>query len=246
VKRMLLEMKAGIEAMRALTLFAACQLDLAETHADPEVRARAQAQGDLLIPIVKGWCTEFGVELASTGIQVHGGTGFIEETGAAQWLRDVRITSIYEGTTGIQANDLLGRKLLRDKGAAMMSLLALLEQELASAGRSNSLCYEALSGVRVLREATGKLLELGAANVDRALAVAVPYMMLCGYVLGGWLMARAARLVSADPAQGGEAFNAAKRATAHAYVELLLPRALALGQIVKGADGISGVDPALI
>ncbi len=87
----------------------------------PAVRAQAQAQGDLLIPIVKGWCTEFGVELASTGIQVHGGMGFIEETGAAQWLRDVRITAIYEGTTGIQANDLLGRKLARDQGAAMMT-----------------------------------------------------------------------------------------------------------------------------
>jgi len=102
--------------MRALTLYAAWQLDLAESHSDPAVRTQAQALGDLLIPIVKGWCTEFGVELASTGIQVHGGMGFIEETGAAQWLRDVRITAIYEGTTGIQANDLLGRKLARDQG----------------------------------------------------------------------------------------------------------------------------------
>ena len=100
--------------------------------------------------------------------------------------------------------------------------------------------------IRLLREATGKLLELGAKNTDRALAVAVPYMMLCGLVLGGWLMARAARVVRADAALAGQAFGAAKQATARAYMELLLPRALGLAQIVKGADGVAGVDAALI
>jgi acyl-CoA dehydrogenase len=247
VKRMLLEMKAGTEAMRALTLYAAWQLDLAESHSDPAVRARAQAQGDLLIPIVKGWCTEFSVELASTGIQVHGGMGFIEETGAAQWLRDVRITAIYEGTTGIQANDLLGRKLLRDKGAAMMHLLAQIEEELGAASHSNATCYEALAGLRLLRAATGKLLELGAADADRALAVAVPYLMLCGFVLGGWLMARAARLVGAPGAVSGKEFNASKLATARAYVGQLLPRARGYAHIVTdGSEYIAGVDAALI
>jgi 3-(methylthio)propanoyl-CoA dehydrogenase len=247
VKRMLLEMKAGTEAMRALTLYAAWQLDLAESHSDPAVRAQAQARGDLLIPIVKGWCTEFGVELASTGIQVHGGTGFIEETGAAQWLRDVRITAIYEGTTGIQANDLLGRKLLRDKGAAMMSLLAQIEQELGAASGWDAICYEAQAGVRLLRAATGKLLALGATDADQALAVAVPYLMLCGFVLGGWLMARAARLVGAPGAASGLEFKAAKLASARAYVGVLLPRALGYAQIVaNGAECIAGVDAALI
>jgi alkylation response protein AidB-like acyl-CoA dehydrogenase len=247
VKRMLLDMKAGTEAMRALTIYAAWQLDLAETHSDPALRAQAQAQGDLLIPIVKGWCTEFGVELASTGIQVHGGTGFIEETGAAQWLRDVRITSIYEGTTGIQANDLLGRKLLRDKGAAMMHLLGQIEQDIGAASGSNAVCYEALSGVRLLREATGKLVSLGAAEPDRALAVAVPYLMLCGFVLGGWLMARAAKLVSAAPAKAGQEFSAAKLASARAYVEQLLPRALGYARIVtNGSASVAGVDATLI
>ncbi len=247
VKRMLMDMKAGTEGMRALTLYAAWQLDLAESHSDPAVRAQAQAQGDLLIPIVKGWCTEFGVELTSTGIQVHGGTGFIEETGAAQWMRDVRITSIYEGTTGIQANDLLSRKLLRDKGAAMMSLLAQIEKELAATSGADAICYEALAGVRLLREATGKLLALGAAQADRALAVAVPYLMLCGFVLGGWLMARAARLVTASGAASGQAFNAAKLASARAYMEQLLPRALGYARIVtNGSDSIAGVDATLI
>ena len=250
VKRMLLEMKAGTEAMRALTLYAAWQLDLAESHADPAARTQAQAQGDLLIPIVKGWCTEFGVELASTGIQVHGGTGFIEETGAAQWLRDVRITAIYEGTTGIQANDLLGRKLLRDKGAAMTTLLTQIEQELAAAagtGPAHTVRAETLAAVRLLRETTVKLLDLGATQPDRALAVAVPYLMMCGFVLGAWLMARAAKLVSADPAQAGQEFNATKLATARAYVGLLLPRALAYSRIVlNGSDCIAGVDATLI
>ena len=249
VKRMLLEMKAGTEAMRALTLYAAWQLDLAESHSDPAVRARSQALGDLLIPIVKGWCTEFGVELASTGIQVHGGTGFIEETGAAQWLRDVRITAIYEGTTGIQANDLLGRKLLRDQGAAMMGLLSQIEQELAAGGPepARSLLKEAHAAVGLLREATAKLLALGAGEADRALAVAVPYLMMCGFVLGGWLMARAAKLVSADAAPAAQQFEAAKLASARAYLLQLLPRALAYARIVAGAaDGIAGVDATLI
>jgi alkylation response protein AidB-like acyl-CoA dehydrogenase len=250
VKRMLLEMKAGTEAMRALTLYTAWQLDLAEAHADPAARALAQAQADLLIPIVKGWCTEFGVELASLGIQVHGGTGYIEETGAAQWLRDVRITAIYEGTTGIQANDLLGRKLARDQGAAMMSLLTQIETELSAAagsGAVQAVQAEALAAVKGLREATVKLLAIGAAAPERALAVAVPYLMMCGVVLGGWLMARAAKLVSADAAPAHQEFNAAKLATAHAYAGQLLPRALAYRQIVVyGADSVAGADAALI
>jgi acyl-CoA dehydrogenase len=250
VKRMLLEMKAGTEAMRALTIYAAWQLDLAESHADPKVRAQAQARGDLLIPIVKGWSTEFGVELASTGIQVHGGTGFIEETGAAQWLRDVRITTIYEGTTGIQANDLLGRKLVRDQGAAMTSLLSEIEQELtakAAAAAVQALRAEALSAVAQLRETTVTLLGLAAEDMDRALAVIEPYLMMCGFVLGGWLMARAAHVVSAGGTAAGNEFKAAKLATARAYVGQLLPRALSYRRIVlSGSESVAGVDAALI
>ncbi|HEX3836475.1 MAG TPA: acyl-CoA dehydrogenase [Steroidobacteraceae bacterium] len=249
VKRMLLEMKAGTEAMRALTLYAARQLDLAEAHDDPAVRAQAQAQGDLLIPIVKGWCTEFGVELASTGIQVHGGMGYIEETGAAQWLRDVRITAIYEGTTGIQANDLLGRKLARDQGAAMMTLLAQIEQEIAAEGTGDLQVMRSVvhAAVHDLRETTVSLLSLGATQPDRALAVAVPYLMMCGFVLGGWLMARAAKLVSADAAQAANEFNAAKLATARAYVGQLLPRAAGYKQIVvSGSECVASVPAALI
>jgi 3-(methylthio)propanoyl-CoA dehydrogenase len=236
--------------MRALTLYTAWQLDLAESHADPAVRAQAQTQGDLLIPIVKGWCTEFGVELASTGIQVHGGMGFIEETGAAQWLRDVRITAIYEGTTGIQANDLLGRKLARDKGAAMMALLAQIEQEFAADSASGAVQVMRSAvhdAVHDLRETTVRLLSLGAPQPDRALAVAVPYLMMCGFVLGGWLMARAAKLVSAETTQAGSEFNATKLATAGAYIGQLLPRAAGYRQIVmNGADCVADVPATLI
>jgi acyl-CoA dehydrogenase len=250
VKRMLLEMKAGTEAMRALTLYTAWQLDLAESHADPQVRAQAQTRGDLLIPITKGWSTEFGVELASTGIQVHGGTGFIEETGAAQWLRDVRITAIYEGTTGIQANDLLGRKLVRDQGAAMLSLLDEIAQELTRDGASapvQALRAEVSGAVTQLRATTTALLNLAGTDPERALAVIEPYLMLCGFVLGGWLMARAAQLVSADGGAAGSAFKAAKLATARAYVGQLLPRALAYRQIVMhGSESVAGVDAELI
>ncbi len=247
VKRMLLEMKAGTEAMRALTLYAAWQLDLAESHSDPTVRAQAQAQGDLLIPIVKGWCTEFGVELASTGIQVHGGTGFIEETGAAQWLRDVRITAIYEGTTGIQANDLLGRKLARDQGAAMMSLLAQIEKELAGepgSGPVQQLRDDALSS----REAAARIhSEIPGPGRNRHRSCPFGRSALPDDVrfCAGWL---------ADGPRGPpgqrrprQEFNGAKLATAQAYGGLLLPRAIGFSQvIVKGSATVAGVDAGLI
>ena len=136
VKRMLLLMKAQTEASRALTLYTALQFDLAEHGADEQQRAAAHARGELLTPIVKGWCTEIGNEVAALGVQVHGGMGFIEETGAAQYMRDVRITTIYEGTTGIQSNDLIGRKLGRDRGAAMAALIADMQRDLQTpAGR---------------------------------------------------------------------------------------------------------------
>jgi alkylation response protein AidB-like acyl-CoA dehydrogenase len=130
VKRMLLTMKSTVEACRALALYGAYQLDLGGGHQDDSQRARAQARGDLLIPIVKGFCTESGVEIASLGIQVHGGMGYVEETGAAQTLRDVRITTIYEGTTGIQSNDLIGRKVGRDGGAALLAFIEEMKESL--------------------------------------------------------------------------------------------------------------------
>ncbi len=130
VRRMLLTMKSCTEASRALAFYAGQQLDLAAHHPDAAARAGAQARADLLIPIVKGWSTETANEVTAIDVQIHGGMGFIEETGAAQYVRDVRITTIYEGTTGIQANDLIGRKIGRDRGAALGALIADMRREL--------------------------------------------------------------------------------------------------------------------
>src|SRR5688572_16092120 len=196
VKRMLLGMKSTVEACRALALYAAYQLDLGHAHPDAAIRAAAQARGDLLIPVVKGFCTESGIEIASTGVQVHGGMGYIEETGAAQTMRDVRITAIYEGTTGIQSNDLIGRKIGRDRGAALAAFIAEMQQSIqamsadqAAAVRTREAAADAIARLRASADA---LLEQLANAPDRAMAVSVPFLKLCGYVMCGWLMARAA------------------------------------------------------
>ena len=164
VKRMLLTMKSSTEAGRALALYAAFQLDLAKYSVDERQQAAAQSRADLLIPIVKGWCTEVGNEMTAVGVQVHGGMGFIEETGAAQYVRDVRITTIYEGTTGIQANDLLGRKIGRDRGAAMKALLADMSGDIealpANDPATGATRKAVLEAVGLLEAATGSLLEM--------------------------------------------------------------------------------------
>src|SRR5205085_11331553 len=162
-------------------------------HPDAQERRRNQALVDLLTPVVKGWCTEQGVEVASTGIQVHGGMGFVEESGAAQYLRDARITTIYEGTTGIQANDLIGRKIAFEKGrtataliAEMRGACALLERlggTFSSGGGNLAAAIDSLEG------ATRWIVENYAKSPDAAAAVAVPYLNLLGTVAGGWTMA---------------------------------------------------------
>jgi acyl-CoA dehydrogenase len=253
VKRMLLGMKSTVEACRALALYAAHQLDLGRAHPDAAERAAAQARGDLLIPIVKGFCTENGIEIASTGIQVHGGMGFIEETGAAQTLRDVRITTIYEGTTGIQSNDLIGRKVGRDRGAVLGVFLTEMEQSLAGLGADQPRVARArdaaTDGVARLRAATDALLQHLANAPDRAMAVSVPFLKLCGVVMGGWLMARAAGIAARRLADGAadREFLLGKLATADFYVTQVLPQALALEQVVKhGSDAVVGTDTTLI
>jgi alkylation response protein AidB-like acyl-CoA dehydrogenase len=252
VKRMLLMMKSQTEASRALTLYGAFQFDLAEYDADEHTRAAARARGELLTPIIKGWCTEIGNEVAAIGMQVHGGMGFIEETGAAQYVRDVRITTIYEGTTGIQSNDLIGRKLARDRGAAMGVLLADMERELSAlTGGDPSLepLYKAaLEAVSLLGRATHALLGALATHPERAMAVSVPYLKLCGYVLGGWLLAKSAAIASPRAASGNEGdFYAAKVHTAAFYAAQVLPNAAALTRVVEaGGASVVGTDAALL
>jgi alkylation response protein AidB-like acyl-CoA dehydrogenase len=253
VRRMLLTLRAQVEAMRALALYAALQLDRARAEAAPALRAAALLRGELLIPIVKGWCTEQAIDLASLSLQVHGGMGYIEETGVAQTLRDVRITSIYEGTTGIQANDLLGRKLLRDRGAAMAALLRDLMRELndlrATDAAMRSIRNASIEAVTVLRDATEALLYQLAEAPVRAHAVGVPYLRLSGIVLGAALMARGAGLAARRLEQESPQapFYRAKLQTARFYAEHLLPRSTSLLRIVKsGGASVAEADPDLI
>jgi acyl-CoA dehydrogenase len=235
VKRMLLTMKSHTEAMRALALYAAYMLDLGERHPDKTIAERAAARGALLIPIVKGWSTESGIELTSLGIQVHGGMGFVEETGAAQPYRDVRIASIYEGTTGIQANDLLNRKLARDQGTALDLLLADATEDLQEA-KAGSAAIEALATTR--RAAATVLKSMTSAPAD-AYAVSIPFLKLCGFALGGWLLAKSAAIAERKLAAGANdrKFREGKIASARFYAEHILPQTLALARVVEGGSG---------
>lgn len=244
VKRMLLTQKAYTDAARAVALYAAMQLDLGKHLPEGDEKAKAQARGELLIPIVKGWSTELGVLMASLGVQVHGGMGFIEETGAAQILRDSRIAPIYEGTTGIQAGDLVGRKVGRDNGAVMNALIADMQAELEKISSSDAGVAAskaaALEGVAALKDATAAVLK----DPDGALAICVSYLMLGGVVVGGWLTAKAhdlaVRQASTDPE-----FFAAKQQIARFYAANLLPEAQTLARVVKqGAASILEADPA--
>src|SRR6185436_5167227 len=195
VRRMLMLMKSQAEAMRALAYTTAAAVDFAQRHPDKELRKRHQAFVDLMIPVVKGWCTETGIEVASLGVQVHGGMGFVEETGAAQYLRDARITTIYEGTTGIQAMDLVGRKIAREGGATAKAWLGGLKAFDAELARSGSADIQSLRAqLAAGAQAFGDCVQFIVAekNPLTAFAGAVPFLKLAGIVAGGWQMARAA------------------------------------------------------
>ena len=187
---------------------------------------------------MKAWCTDVAVEVASLGVQVHGGMGFIEETGAAQHYRDARILPIYEGTNGIQALDLLTRKLLRDRGAAMKALIAELRQGLPPAGGPAEIAAlrpPLATAIETLERATGWLLDDGAKSISKGAAGASPYLALCGSVLGGWLLARSAE----QARQEGGTFAAAKLKTARFYAENLLGETAALASaVVRGGDAV--------
>ena len=243
VRRMLLSMRAGTEAMRALTCLAAAAIDQGRRAESAEARFRAERRADLLIPVVKAWCTDLGVEIASLGVQVHGGMGYIEETGAAQYLRDARIAPIYEGANGIQANDLVGRKLGRDRGEAARELFAEMRAtlaELAGVEALEPVRGPLAAGIGALEQATEYLV---AADPALAAAGSSPYLALFGTVAGGWLMAR---LALAAHRAGNTNFAAAKLGTARFYAEHYLARASAyLPGIVNGAT-VAGFAPELL
>ena len=230
VRRMLMTMKSLIEAMRATAYVTASAIDIARHTEDADIRAGALERSALLTPIVKGWLTEVAQELTSLGIQVHGGTGFIEETGVAQYLRDAKILTIYEGTTGIQANDLVGRKVLADSGLGMQRLLkeiAEFDASLASCGTDFESIRDAVAtGRKRLEEATNWL--LGKAQDEPAVVylAAFDYLMLAGSVIGAWQMGRAAEIAHRKLAskEANADFYKAKIITARFYAEEILPR----------------------
>jgi len=245
VRRMLLTSKALTEAVRALAYYTAGRIDVAKHHPDAAARAKASAMVELLIPVVKAWSTDTGFQVASTAIQVFGGMGFIEETGIAQQMRDARIAQIYEGTNGIQAMDLIGRKLIRDEGKAFAALIAEIraqEPRLADAGADWQPLRRRLAVAASAAEAAAAfVLKNHSGNAALAGSVAVPFLELVGIVAGGWLMAEAGLVAERLLKDGAEAsdFLAAKIVTARHYGDAVLTKAGALlGQIEAGSAQI--------
>jgi alkylation response protein AidB-like acyl-CoA dehydrogenase len=246
VRRMLMWQKATIEAMRALAYVTAASLDFSQRHPDEKVRKEHRAFVELMIPVVKGWCTENAIDLCSTALQVFGGMGYIEETGIAQQYRDVRIITIYEGTTGIQALDLIGRKLIRDMGSTATAVGKKMEKVAKEAAASND------ADVKAVGEALGQSLALlndvsqwvgmnAMADLHKAFACSVPYLRLWGVVAGGWQMARAAQIAAERIAAGDpEAeFYRAKLATAKFYATHVLSQSTWFARQIK--DGSADV-----
>jgi hypothetical protein len=246
VRRMLMNMKAQAEATRALAYTVAGAIDKAHGHPDEAERARNHAFVDLMIPVVKGWSTETAIAVASIGIQVHGGMGFIEETGAAQYLRDARITTIYEGTTGIQANDLIGRKIARESGVTAKAVLAsikALDAELAKVPGDDfhAIRSRLAAGAAAAGESVDWIVERYEGDARAVHAGAVPFLELMGVVCGGWQLARGALAAHRKLAKGeGDAsFLKAKVATARFFADHVLSRAPGLRDaIVQGAPGV--------
>ena len=241
VRRMLLGGKAQIEAGRALTYYAAAALDAAKRHPDAAERQAAQERVDLLTPVVKAWCTDLGCDVASTGVQIHGGMGFVEETGAAQHLRDSRIAPIYEGTNGIQAADLVFRKVARDGGKAAVRFLdeiAGLDAALAAATGDDmaSIRGHLADGLDALRAATDWIAATAVSDATGAAAGSAHYLRMFGLVAGGFMMARSA-LEAAEESDPG--FAEAKRITARFFAEHYLPQAR--GLLAPITDGHSTV-----
>ena len=254
VKRMLLTMKSTTEAMRALAYWTSAMLDRARMHPDDGERRRAQALVDLLIPVVKGWSTEMGIEVASLGIQVHGGMGFIEETGAAQHLRDARITTIYEGTTGIQANDLVGRKMGREEGRTALALIAEMEKTVTQLAASSDAALRAIGeSLRValdcLRNTVTWVSKTFATQPAAVAAASVYVLKLMGITLGGWMLARSAQIASEQLAEGeGEAaFLKGKILTARFFAEHVMTQATSLAAAAtRGAESVLAMEEALL
>jgi butyryl-CoA dehydrogenase len=246
VRRMLMSMRAHTEAARALSYVTAAAFDAAHHHADEGVRKTNQAFYEYMVPIVKGWSTEMSIDVASNGVQVHGGMGFIEETGAAQYYRDARILPIYEGTTAIQANDLVGRKTVRDGGAIAKGILVQVRQTVEDLSATDSADLAAIrnrlqDGAKALEEVVNFVVANMKSDIKGVFAGSVLYLKLAGVVLGGWQMARAA-LVAERKLKAGEGdakFYQAKIATARFFADHILSQATNYRTaVVEGSAGV--------
>lgn len=227
VRRLLASMQCRTQAMRALAYEAAAQLDIATHHTDPVLSGHSQTRVDLLIPVVKGWCTEQSIDIASMGIQIHGGMGYVEETGAAQHLRDARITTIYEGTTAIQANDFLGRKILRDGGQAIGLLIDDINQTShALMGHGDTDCQrlgqQLNEGARTLHQVVDWAVAQDRSELAGTYFGSVPLLMLAGDVLGGWMLARSVLACETQPNVIDADFASAKKHAALLYGDMVL------------------------
>ena len=252
VKRMLMTMRAYTEGCRAMAAVAAAAYDAAHHHPDADTRKQNQSFYEFMVPLVKGYSTEMSLEVTSLGVQVHGGMGFIEETGAAQYYRDAKILTIYEGTTAIQANDLVGRKTSRDGGQtarAIAGQIEVTEAELRAQGGA-----AALAVAKRLQAARLALLDVidfvagnSKASPNAVFSGSVPYLMLAGNVVAGWQMARALlvaeqALASGEAGDFGADFMRAKITTARFYADHLLTKVPGIrDSIVEGADSVTAL-----
>jgi len=252
VRRLLLTMRSQVEAMRALAYLIASARDLASRHPDAAVRRERQAFVELMIPVFKGWASETAIEVTSTSIQVHGGLGYIEESGASQPLRDVRVSAIYEGTTAIQAQDLVDRKLVRDGGAAFRAWLSKVHLTLGQLegrdlGDGGDIEHGLRKGVEALQAAADWAMAHYGQQPAQVLAGSVPLLRLFGIVAGGWQMARAALAAqrALDQGTGDAVFLTAKRISARFYATHVLPQAGGLADIaMRGAAAVLAMEEA--
>ena len=248
VRRMLMVMKSATEAMRALIYVAAAEADHEHAAASPEDAQRHAARTGIYTPIVKGWISELCQEITYLGIQIHGGMGFVEETGSAQFYRDARIMTIYEGTTGIQGLDLVGRKTLGDNGEALQELLDEIHataDDMADMSGLNGMSNTLLNAVRSGREARAWLLEHSTQDRNVAGGVSVNFMMMMGYLCGGWVMGQSALKAAEllETGNGDQSFLDAKLITAQFYFDHLLPRCGSCFATLKtGSKSIMGLD----
>ena len=246
VKRMLTTMRAYTEGARALAYFGAGLSDKAHFSASEDTRNKNLALYEFLVPVIKGFSTEMSIQVTSLGVQVHGGMGFIEETGAAQYYRDARILTIYEGTTAIQANDFVGRKTYRDKGAVakiFAKLIVQTESELAK--RNSKACQSMLENLTLARKAYESVVEFIVAeykaDIKNVFAGSVPYLMLSGYLLTSWQMARS-MMIAEDKLEEDKIFYSAKITTAQFHAEHLLNLVPALAQsVLKGGYSVNAL-----